>query len=172
MNFGVLEYLRSDELHRIVGFTTSASVLRRVLQKAEGVIAVDKAIRRGEMTEPEVRTFVSTLMEAFEPGKRLPDESAPAALAVALEHQPTDFAEEYLTRLAGLRYAEMGIAPAVARECLKSRCLLPKNEVRTARYAPRPAPPRTTLTPCPGAPPNGDAPPRVDSHERKYAETS
>ena len=44
------------------------------------------------------------------------------------------FAEEYLHDLARLKRTELNNCIRVARECLKARYDLPKNELRTSQY--------------------------------------
>ena len=68
----------------------------------------------------------------------LANETGLAALAVALETCPHEYAEQYLHDLAKLRLAEVGTAIRVARECLRERYLRPRTETRSFAYPVRP----------------------------------
>jgi hypothetical protein len=91
-------------------------------------------VRRGQVSDAMLREFVAEMMADFERGRQLPADVTLAALATALESSNADFAEEYLCDLARLQLAEMPMSIRVARECLKVRCGLPKNEIRRFTY--------------------------------------
>ena len=63
-------------------------------------------------------------------------ELALAALAVAVERRPTDFAEEFLHDLARPQIAEMGLAIRVARECLRHRTSVAVTTAKTRSLGP------------------------------------
>jgi hypothetical protein len=117
------------------GFTLPPAAMRYALSVSPLVREVKKAVRHGQITEEEIRGFTVELTSQFQQGQRLPGDFALAALCVAVEDLPADFAEELLYKLARLNLAELGLSSRVARECLKHRVSLPKNEVRTKKYS-------------------------------------
>lgn len=149
----LLQTLASEAFAVKVGFLLPPLALRRQLQRFEAVRQIERAVREGAITETEVQEFTGDVVRHFQPGFLLPGELALAALAVALQFCPQDFAEEYLCHLARLNLAELRTAIRVARECLTARHARPKNQVkrfvfkRTARrvragfrvLSPRPA---------------------------------
>jgi hypothetical protein len=141
----LLDYLASDHFDDSVGFILPPAALRLRLRQLPRVRAVAAALRRSEITEAMIRDFAGALAMEFRKGQRLPGDLALAALAVVLEHWPTDFAEEYLCDLSSLHLAEMGTSIRVARECLKARYALPANQVQTARYSSGGGAPSRTL---------------------------
>lgn len=112
----MLDRLKSDAFFEEVGLCTSASALRRVLERSETVKGVRDAIAGGAITEVAIRRFVDELSNDFEKGEQFPHELPLAALCVAIEDRRTEFTEEFLLHLARLRIVEMPIAPEVARE--------------------------------------------------------
>jgi hypothetical protein len=82
---------------------------------------VQDALQTGELSDPLLRGFVSSLLTAFRKGEVFQHDMAVAAIAVALERETTPFAEEYLRDLARLQAAEMSMSIRVARECLNQR---------------------------------------------------
>ncbi len=134
-----------NEFSESLGFVLPPRAMRIALQRSRTVQQIAKAVRRGEISEQNIRAFVHLLTSEYQEGKGLPGDLAFAALAVALEQVPTDYAEELLCDLARLRLVEMMTSIRVARECLKNRYLLPKNEVRTAKYSSIKTTPTRTL---------------------------
>jgi hypothetical protein len=130
----LLEYLLTDDFGDAVGFALPPAALRLVLHRQRPVRDIAAALRHGQVKEAEIRNFASALATEFHNGVPLRGDLALAAIAVVLEHWPTDFAEEYLCHLARLQLPEMGTSLRVARECLKNRYVLPRNQVRTDRY--------------------------------------
>ena len=135
----LLKFLLSDEFSDSVGFILPPAPLRLLLEKSRVVRNIERALRHRELTEAEIRDFAASLSREFKPGEALPGDLALAALAVALERLPADYAEEFIRDLARLRMAEMPTSTRVARECLRQRREFPKNEVRVSRY---PSPPK------------------------------
>jgi len=121
MSIQVLEQLKSEEFALSIGFLSTPCALRRFLHRSEEVAATRRALREGAIADDTIREFVSLLMRDLRYGERFPHELPLAALAVALELRPTDFAEELLRDLSALRLAEMGLCIRVARECLSHR---------------------------------------------------
>jgi hypothetical protein len=142
-----LSYLRTNEFADTLGFLLPPAALRIALQRSRAVREIATALRRCEISERMVRTFVNSLASEYQEGKRLSGDLALAALAVALKQIPTDYAEEFLYDLARLRLAEMTTSIRVARECLKNRYLLPRNEVRMSKYSSAKIIPSRTLVP-------------------------
>ena len=123
----LFEALTSDAFVLSAGLISTPEALRRFLLRSEMVNDIRESLRRGSITEDSIREFVSSLMKGFHVGSRFEHEMALAALAVALERRPTDFAEEFLLDLAKLKLAEMPLCVRVARECLKNRMAMTQN---------------------------------------------
>ena len=130
MSAKVLEDLTSEDLAVRLAFLSTPSALRACLQKTAEVAELTRELRLGAITEDGIKSFMSGLLEDLRIGERFQQEMAVAALAVALETRPTDFAEQFLRNLSGLRLAEMGAAARVARECLKRRVTLADSKAR------------------------------------------
>jgi hypothetical protein len=127
----VLEQLTSDEFFFSAAGLSTPSALRRFLGRRPEVAAIGEALLQGAITEDSLRRFVSRLTVDFRRGERFVHELALAALAVAVEKRPTDFAEEFLHDLARLRIAEVSMAMRVARECLERRVSVADNKSKT-----------------------------------------
>lgn len=135
MTHPVLSRLFSEEFFLEVGFLLPPAALRRHLQRLRWVRSIHVAVRLGAIRGEHVRAFATEATRDFRPGELLANEAGLAALAVALESCPYEFAEEYLHELARLRLAEVGTAVRVARECLRARYSRPKTEARRFAYA-------------------------------------
>ena len=134
MSNALLDRLKPDALFSSLGPLPPPAVLRRALQRVPDVARVAWALRRGQITEQMVREFAATATADWQRGQQLPCDVTLAALAVALEPCGQEFADEFLCDLARLKLAEMGTSIRVARECLKARYVLPKNEVRRFKF--------------------------------------
>ncbi len=126
----VLQRLQSEDFAVAVGFHSNPAVLRRRLARMPEVPAVREALQQGAITEETIRRFVSHLMEDFVRGEHFAHEDALAAVAVALETRPTNFADKFLRDLAQLKLAEMSLCIRVARECLKYRASVARCRAR------------------------------------------
>ena len=130
----LLEKIKPEFLSESVPFVLPPAALRLALQRVFIVRRVSWALRRGQLSELAFREFVASVTAELRPGRQLPGDLSLAALAVAAESCSQAFAEEYLCDLARLRLAEMSASIRVARECLKARYALPKNEIRKFRF--------------------------------------
>lgn len=130
-----LHTLLSEEFDDSVGFILLPAAFQSVLRRSQVVRKITNAIRHGEITDQMLRSFVSELTGELVKGEALRGDIALAALAVSVETMQTPFAEEYLTTLAKLRVPEMSTSVRVARECLKRRASLPRNQVRVVLYS-------------------------------------
>ena len=128
MNHSFLNQLLSEPFRAEVGFLLPPAALRRRLQRLSLVRDVHLAVRVGIVRCEHVRAFVTEATRDFRAGELLPNEAALAALAVALETCPQDFAEQYLLDLAKLKLAEVATAARVSRECLRARYSRPKTQ--------------------------------------------
>jgi hypothetical protein len=128
--------LCSDEFIFSIGFLHTPSSVRKRLLESPTVRELSSVLRFGGITEELIRSFVSFATNGLVVGRRLPSDLALAAIAVALELRPTEFAEEYLHDLARIRlpFPEMGVSIRVARECLKLRCEVPKHQRKSFRF--------------------------------------
>lgn len=117
----LFERLTSDSFALSAGFISTPEALRRFLLRSQEVHDIRMALRQGAITEDTIREFVSSLMATFYAGRRFEHEMALAALAVALERRPTDFAEEFLHDLSRLKPAELCLCLRVARVCIRER---------------------------------------------------
>ena len=121
MNSPVLQRLRGEDFSVAVGFHSNPAAVRRRLARMPEVAAIREALKQGAITEETIRRFVSHLTSDFVRGEHFAHEDALAAICVALEAQPTDFADEFLHDLARLKLAELSLAIRVARECVDRR---------------------------------------------------
>jgi hypothetical protein len=117
----LLARLTTDEFALSVGFLLPAPALRRALEATAEVQEVRAALADGRLTDETVREFVTALMRDLQQGQRFSHDLSLAALAVALEHRPTPFAEEYLLGLSRLELAELSTSIRIARECSRQR---------------------------------------------------
>jgi hypothetical protein len=108
---------------------------RHALQRSHYVRRIATALRYGQITDRDIRGFVSELLQAFRPGELFMHEMALAAIAVAMEHWDDPVADEYLIDLARVERPEFRVAYRIARECLKARYAFPQTLMRTARYS-------------------------------------
>jgi hypothetical protein len=131
MSAGVLDRLSSEEFALAAGFLSTPSALRHFLRRTKEVGEIGLALKQGAITDDTLREFVSRLMQDFQRGERFMHQLVLAALAVAVERRPTEFAEEFLHDLARLQVAEMTMAIRVARECLRNRMSLAAATAKT-----------------------------------------
>lgn len=137
MGHRVLEQLCSDDFAVSVGFHSNPAALRRRLARMGEVAAIREALQQGAISEQTIRRFVSHLVEDFTSGEHFVHEDALAALCVALERRPTDFAEEFLHDLSRLRLAEMSLCIRVSRECQKHRGSVGRRTVKVFQFLDR-----------------------------------
>lgn len=130
----LLNHLLTDEFTDSIGFILPPAPLRRVLQRSVDVRQLGASVRYGQTTEKDIREFVSKLLAEFRPGELFRHDIVLAALAVAMEHWGSAFAEEFLIDLARVQRPEFRVSFRIARECLKARFAYPRMQVRIARY--------------------------------------
>jgi hypothetical protein len=135
----VFEDLTSDEFILSAGLVSTPEALRRFLLRSHAIHGIRESLRQGLITDETIREFISSLMKEFSVGRRFAHEMALAALAVALERRPTNYAEEFLSDLAKLRLAEMPLCIRVARECLKHRATVARNAHKDFSACPWPS---------------------------------
>jgi hypothetical protein len=134
MTSQILRHLGADEFSDAIGFVLPPVPMRHVLQLSLPVRMLESALRYGQVTSADVGEFVSNLLMDFRPGEVFRHDIALAALAVAMEHWHSAFAEEYLLDLARLQRTEFRCSFRVARECLNARYVFPRTQVKTTRY--------------------------------------
>lgn len=110
----ILDDLVADDFLAQALAIASAEGLRSFMRGREEVNQFRRALDSGELSEDEVRRFVSDLLAGFCRNIRFAEEPALAAIAVALEDLPSSFAQEYLRDLSELRASELPLAPRVA----------------------------------------------------------
>src|SRR5260370_8200009 len=98
----LLAMLRTSEFAESLGFVLPPAAMRIALHRSPTVRQIATAVRRGEIAEQAIRSFVNSLASEYREEKALPGDLALAALAVALEQVPTDYAEEFLCDLTRL----------------------------------------------------------------------
>jgi len=128
----VFEDLTSDEFVISVGLVSTPEALRRFLLRSHAIHSIRESLRQGVITDETIRQFISSLMKEFSVGQRFVHEMALAALVVALERRPTNYAEEFISDLAKLRLAEMPLCIRIGRECRKHRKTLAQNKGRSS----------------------------------------
>jgi len=126
----VLENLTSDAFALKYSFISNPIAVYRALQRSVDVENVRLALRSGEITEEILGAFCASVLAELQPGKRLPQELALAAIAVVLETRATSFAEEYVLDLARLDLAEFPTAIRVARQAYREQKGLPANKTK------------------------------------------
>jgi hypothetical protein len=128
-----LNSLISDDFFAsFAGISMPASLLR-AFNRSEYVKDVKRRLISGEITEAMIKAFVDEKIKELKAGEYFRFDPSMAALAAALRHRKTHFAEEYLTDLANLKLAEMPMSIRVARECLKERMNLERERLNRAR---------------------------------------
>jgi hypothetical protein len=131
----LLDVLKSEEFEVQVGHSLPTAAMRSRLMRLPQVRRALAAVAGQVISEKDLRRFVATLVRSLRPGQRFPYDIALAALAVILERQPTDFADEYLSDLARLKLIEMPVSIRVARECSKHRAQsVARNQIKEAHY--------------------------------------
>ena len=141
MNSPLLRQLATDDFADGIGFVLPPAPLRRVLQQSPEVRRLGAALRYGQVTGEDIREFVDRLLSEYRPGELFRYDLTLAALAVAMEHWSSSFAEDYLIDLARIQRLEFRASFRVARESLKARFAFPRTRLETSRY------PRTGLDP-------------------------
>ena len=125
-----LENLRSDRFALKFSFISNPRAIHIALQRSEDIEELRNALGSGVVSEEAIHAFSADLLKEFQQGKRLPNEFALAAIAVAFETRLTPFAEEFVMDLAKLKLAELPIAIRVARHACQERLKLSDNKTR------------------------------------------
>lgn len=105
----------------------TVEALRSLLACSPEVRAIRDGLWQEAIREEDLEQFVSRLIGELRPGTQFNGDLQLAALAVTLERRATAFSEAFLQDLAGLKLAEMVLAPRVARLCLAERRNQAKN---------------------------------------------
>jgi hypothetical protein len=88
----------------------------RYMQQSDVVEKIRSAIRSGEISEEKIRRFTERITTIhFKSGYLFPYESILANIAVALEDEHGEFADEYINDLADLTIRETTSARGVAQ---------------------------------------------------------
>lgn len=125
------ELIHSETLNELPLFVGSSTALRSALQSHAVVSQLRADLISGALVHADIDNFVSRAMRNLSVGVRLEEDMALAALAVALEREASDFANEYIEELSRLRLSEMPNSIAVAELCRKSRTSLIKDHKST-----------------------------------------
>jgi hypothetical protein len=125
-----LDELFSNDFDLRYGFLDVAGPLRTALSRSGEIADIRFALARETLSEDQVRVFVEGLLRGLKVGHRLEHDTALCAIAVALETVPGRFADEFLDGLAAVRATELGRPARVARESIKERRGLAKNQGR------------------------------------------
>lgn len=125
-NMTALENLHTEEFVESIGFYSTAQGLYLALAKSQFVGELSIAIRTGEVSIDELRSFVEQISAKFERGKRFSEEVSLAAICVAIEDLPNSFSEEFLIDLARVNVTEIPYASKVAAICVAHLFRLPK----------------------------------------------
>jgi hypothetical protein len=129
MDASSLASLASEEFFDRVGTHSSAESLRRYLKRSPRVRELTSSLGKGELTEDDIRHFVSKLLSEFRTGEAFAFEITLAAIAVSLESRNSPFVEEYLIDLARTKVAELAMCRRVAALSAKAWASLPKFKV-------------------------------------------
>jgi len=121
-----LENLLTEEFTESIGFYSTSKGLYRALCRNQFVDELAEAIQTGEVSQNEIRSFVSRISNSFTRGSRFPHESCLAAICVAMEDMPNSFSEEFLIDLARVNVTELPYSSKLAAICAGNLFRLPK----------------------------------------------
>lgn len=113
--------LQNEEIQTKGFVISTAEALKAFLKYRPEVLSLRKSIEAGEVTPTDIKEYVDELLRSFSTGKKFAHEIDLAAISMALETFPGNFAEEYLEDLSRLKIQELPLAPRVARLCLARR---------------------------------------------------
>jgi hypothetical protein len=136
----LLSTIESDDFQSRYWYIGTPTALHRALRRAPEVLAIQNALRTGEVTEEEVQQFSSRLLEDVRKGQLCPHDLTFAALATALEGHTSEFADQYVSSLADLELVELKMSIRVARQCLADRMKSTKTTQSTVQLVKLPAP--------------------------------
>ncbi|MCH7807985.1 MAG: hypothetical protein IIB60_02065 [Planctomycetes bacterium] len=129
-----LETLISPDFE--AGIVASApNVLRLLLLRTAEVERLRRDYDAGHVTDDDIRSFVTCLLQQNATALVFPYETAIAAIAVMLEPRFSEFTDEFLIDLARVRTRRFAMASRVARICLSCRSHLPKANKRSFRVS-------------------------------------
>lgn len=126
-NMDTLNNLLTDQFVASLGFYSTPKGLYRALAGNEFVDDLILSIQTGQVTTDSIRSFVTEITRTFHRGEKFANENILAAICVALEELPNDFAEEFLIDLARVNVIEFPLAPKVAVICLSNLFRSPKS---------------------------------------------
>ena len=118
----VLKSLATDEFLRISEFTLNPESLYSTLSRNPAVLETRRAVLAGEIGDEDVADFVARLIAGKPAGSIFEYDTTLAALAVALETVPEQWAHEYISGLASMEAPELPKSPKVARICIGKSC--------------------------------------------------
>lgn len=128
--------LRQDAFLRAASTVSSGEGLRAFLRRRPEVVALRKQLISGQLSPSDISGFVGELLCDLERGKKFAEEVILAAIAVAIETLPGDFASSYLADLANLHIREIPLAPRVAASALaRRRSIVIETTERTRKFA-------------------------------------
>lgn len=139
----------TTEIERTSALVSTASGLRKALKRTRSAKDLHRAFVLGTIPVETVRDYAQGLTAGFQRGVRFPYEPELCLLAVALEENESDVAEEFLRDLAQVRVAEMPMSPRVAALCLNARKSYPKNKLKVYRASSTPSIQFELLQPLP-----------------------
>lgn len=117
----MLDALTNEDIADLAMVVATPEALATLLKRRHEVIEVRRAFDRGSITSDEVRHFISHTLGRFEAQKKFAGDIILSALAVALETNASEFAEEYLQELSRLKLRELPMSSRVANAALRSR---------------------------------------------------
>ncbi len=116
-----LDTLRNDSFEQAAHSISTAEGARAFLGARREVIDIRRALTEGSITTDDVRAFVRELLTDFKGGKRFSGDLVLAAIAVAVESLPGQFADNFLKDLSMVEASETPLAPRVAVLALHQR---------------------------------------------------
>lgn len=135
IGYGSFVELFSDEFINPFAMLGTIEAVRTHLRFSPIVRRFRHRWHAGEITEGSIRGFIERLNSKYKPGERFVGEPALCAIAVLLEGDPTEFAEDYLRQLSQAQSPEIAIARRVAGLCLARRAARPNQVRRVFRFA-------------------------------------
>lgn len=121
----------SSSLYELCGFIVNRYALREALDRSSEVRDLREAFQTGAVTAQEIRNFVSNILFNLKYGEIFEGDLFLAAVSVALEQFPHNFAEEFVHELASLSLVELPISIDIAKISQDVRLKLIKNHSKT-----------------------------------------
>lgn len=116
-----LDALLNSEFAMLALTVGTPDALASIFRSRPEIEAIRQALSEGALGIEEIREFVSTLVQQFQPNQKFSYDYVLGALAVALENIPGKFADGFLNDLSSLSVREIPLSPRIARIAISER---------------------------------------------------